>query len=204
VPLEIERRSVQSFGGAENPFIHNGGTEWGTRKYGLRADILEWKSSQVDAVALRFDKPEKLSLDPAIEVSSSVLTLGATVFFFGFPNFGREVGIYTLVNKTGQHLPVVKRGIASASDWIDKDANLLYFDAFNNKGFSGGPIITFDAKTNKWLIVAVVSGYIPEPTQVKIQGHFVDSQDLANSGIMRGYSIRHVLDAIDASTEAPK
>jgi len=23
VPLEIERRSVQSFGGAENPFIHN-------------------------------------------------------------------------------------------------------------------------------------------------------------------------------------
>ncbi len=170
----------------------------------LRADILNCKSSEVDAVALRFDKPEKLSPDPAVEATSSDLVLGMTVLFFGFPNFGREVGLYTLFNKTGQHLPLVKRGVVSASDWIDKDANLLYFDAFNNKGFSGGPIIAFDTTTQKWQIVAVVSGYLPEASQVSLQGHLIDSHDLVNSGIMVGYHIRHVLDAIDASTEAAK
>jgi S1-C subfamily serine protease len=169
----------------------------------LRADILNCKSSEVDAVALRFDKPEKLSVNPAVEVSRTGAQIGAAIFFFGFPNFGREVGLYTLFATTGQHLPMVKRGILSASDWIDEDANLLYFDAFNNKGFSGGPIIAFDTAKKQWQIVAVVSGYLPEASQVRLQGHSVDSRDLVNSGVMIGYSIRHVLDAIDASTGKP-
>jgi S1-C subfamily serine protease len=169
----------------------------------LRADILNCKSSEVDAVALRFEKPEKLSDDPAVDVSTLDQMIGSAVFFFGFPNFGHEMGLHTTLGKTGQHLPMVKRGILSASDWIDKDANLLYFDAFNNKGFSGGPIVAFDATRKKWQIVAVVSGYLPEASQVLLQGHAVDSRDLVNSGVMVGYNIRHVLEAIDASTGKP-
>jgi hypothetical protein len=169
----------------------------------LRTDILNCKSSEVDAVALRFEKPEKLSDDPAVDVSTLDQMIGSAVFFFGFPNFGHEMGLHTTLGKTGQHLPMVKRGILSASDWIDKDANLLYFDAFNNKGFSGGPIVAFDATRKKWQIVAVVSGYLPEASQVLLQGHAVDSRDLVNSGVMVGYNIRHVLEAIDASTGKP-
>jgi len=169
----------------------------------LKVDILNCKSSEVDAVALRFDKPEKISIDPGVEASPITHVIGSAVFFFGFPNFGRELGLHTTLAKTGQHLPMVKKGILSASDWSDKDANLLYFDAFNNRGFSGGPIVAFDTTSKKWQIVAVVSGYLNEANQVRLQGHMVDSQELANSGVMIGYNIRHVLEAIDASTGKP-
>ena len=170
----------------------------------FKVDILSCKSGEVDAVALSFEQPGKLPIvDPGPEPSASDVTVGTSVFFFGFPNFGKEIGLHTLYRHTGQHMPLVKRGILSASDWIDQDANLYYFDAFNNKGFSGGPIIAFSKEKKQWQIIAVVCAYLPEASQVRSQGKFVDSQNLVNSGVMLGYSIRHVLDAIDNSIEHP-
>ncbi|MGC2194901.1 MAG: serine protease [Terriglobales bacterium] len=165
----------------------------------LKVNIVTCKNEDVDAVALQFDTPDKISLDPAIEpLGKSVVLLGSEVFFFGYPSGG----LHTLAANNGQYLPFVKHGFLSASDWTNTDAVIYYVDGFNNKGFSGGPIIGFVQDKKEWRVIAVVSGYLPESTQVKVGREMVDSKQMVNSGILVGYSIQHVLDAIDSSLEA--
>jgi S1-C subfamily serine protease len=177
-----------------------GGTIQVFRDYQWRdftVDVIHCKSPDVDAVALKFKDSEKLTTVEPVEVTRETGTLGEPIFFFGYPH-----GLHTII-LNGLYGPVVKHGVASAGDSSDKDAMILYFDAFNNKGFSGGPIVKFDTKTQRWRIFAVVSGYLPEHTRIKtLRGQDLESEDLVNSGIMAGYPISYLLDAIDAATQA--
>jgi S1-C subfamily serine protease len=120
--------------------------------------------------------------------------VGGDVYFFGYP--------YGLHSLNGSDIvPFVKKGAMSAIDGTDDSAVVLYVDAFNNEGFSGGPIAFFDAGSNTWKIAGVVQGYLPERAKVRVGRQNVDTNTLVNSGILVGYSIQHALEAIDEASK---
>jgi len=77
------------------------------------------------------------------------------------------------------------------------DAVVLYIDGFNNPGFSGGPIVYWDFTKHAYRILGVVKGYKEDTAKVLVNGEHVDTQLLVNSGILVGYSISHVIQAIE-------
>jgi hypothetical protein len=165
-----------------------------------RATVIACKNREADEVALTTDIPKHLLFASNVEATDNYRTLiGSKIYFFGYPIFSQnDIGFHTVYDRTVQLMPMVKSGVLSAGDSSTDDARVLYFDAFNNEGFSGGPIVCMDPATRSWEIIAVVSAYIETP--VKIAGQRVTATELQNSGVMVGYSIKHVLDAIDVST----
>lgn len=65
---------------------------------------------------------------------------------------------------TGLSYPValLKRGIISGADNSDPESRIMFLDAINNPGFSGGPVLYWDAATKVSKVIGVVSGRIPE------------------------------------------
>lgn len=108
--------------------------------------------------------------------TDGIFTLPAMeVFFFGFPlgNLGQEI--------FGMKLPLVKKAIISG--WISHNGiDLLLLDGHNNLGFSGGPVVAYDTATKKICVIGVISGYIPEPIDVKQKKETFSVN--ANSGII--------------------
>jgi hypothetical protein len=97
--------------------------------------------------------------------------------------------------------PFVKSGVMSGA--IKRDGYREYvFDTHNNKGFSGGPIIKRDHKTNELTVIAVVSDYkFDRPLVVQRRAENGDYEDLPdyrvlpNSGFMRGVPINLAIEA---------
>ena len=85
----------------------------------------------------------------------------------------------------------------SAVDATNPNAVVLYVDGFNNPGFSGGPIVYWDFSKHTYKIAGVVKGYREDTAKVLVNGEHVDTQLLVNSGILVGYSISHVIQAIE-------
>ena len=94
-------------------------------------------------------------------------------------------------------LPFLKKGIMSAIDSQNPDAIVVYIDGFNNPGFSGGPVIFWDFKLQRYEILSVVQGYRNDTAKVEINNQSVDTPYLVNSGILVSYSMKNALDAID-------
>jgi hypothetical protein len=87
----------------------------------------------------------------------------------------------------------------SAIDTTNPKAVVLYVDGFNNPGFSGGPIAYWDFGSHAYQILGVVKGYREDTAKVIVNGVHTDTQLLVNSGILIGYGIVHVTEAIEAS-----
>src|SRR6202040_1966151 len=94
-------------------------------------------------------------------------------------------------------MPYIKRCGVSG---MDADSHLWILDGINNEGFSGGPVIM--GTGNDLKIVAVISGYHPEPTDV-IRGDAKPDAVAAakdkvnlNSGFILAYEISHAVDLI--------
>ena len=124
--------------------------------------------------------------------------MGQLVWFLEYPfieGIGSQFG-------NGQEAPFIKRGTMSAIVGTNPDAVVLYIDGFNNEGFSGGPIVFWDFTTHKYGILGVVQGYRNDTAKVIVNGQAVNTQLLVNSGILRGYSIRHVIQAIERSEQS--
>lgn len=158
----------------------------------------------VDIAALDLGRPVTVTLP--LEPTAAGLTLGQQVYFLGYPFGLSTFGAVSAPPGFGE-IPFLKSGIISALDTRNPEANVLYLDGQNNPGFSGGPIVFWHAETGMFRVAGVVGGYRNEALPVLKKKNLSDPRaeaynDLytrANSGIVIGFDIRHIIDAIRAS-----
>lgn len=119
--------------------------------------------------------------------------LSQECFFLGFP-FGFKMDVGSL--NSDFPLPFVKKGVLSAFVTDNLKVNQIFLDGHNNPGFSGGPVVVYNATSkNKILIVSVVSGYVNDNKTIKTP--FGDITSSENSGIVVSYGFNHVLEIIN-------
>jgi S1-C subfamily serine protease len=174
----------------------------------VRARAIYPSKAVVDIAALNLGRPVTITFP--LEPSSGGLTLGQQVYFLGYP-YGLEgtSRLAPLPPGFGE-IPFLKSGIVSAVDDRDPEASVLYLDAQNNPGFSGGPIVFWHAASNSFRVAGVVRGYRNEALPVLKRKKLGDPEaqaynDLytrANSGIVIGYDIWHIVEAIRAASRA--
>lgn len=162
----------------------------------------EWKNLPVNLVGHGEGDVDISVLAADIPLSSEKLNLPATgdiiigqdVYFVGFP--------YGLATEVGQMnndfpLPFIKKALFSS--W-DNEAGVLYLDGFNNRGFSGGPVV-FRTRANvdfsvDFSVAAVISGYRYEIAPVYLGDSPTSYQIKNNTGIIVSYDIKYALDLI--------
>jgi S1-C subfamily serine protease len=160
----------------------------------------------VDIAALDAGRP--LTVTFPLEPSAGGLTLGQQVYFLGYP-YG--LGTQGPAPPGFGAIPFLKNGIVSAMDDRDPEAHLLYLDGHNNPGFSGGPIVFWHSESRRFRVAGVVRGYRNEALPVLKKKNLDDPRapahnDLytrANSGIVIGYDIQHIVDAIRRAAPTP-
>jgi hypothetical protein len=115
------------------------------------------------------------------DIMPEKITLGQECLFLGFP--------YGTMATSGPKyfFPLVKKAIISG---LDPERGIIYFDGMNNKGFSGGPILTYFNDKHQPYILAIVSSYIPDEKSK-------DGSINTNSGIMQGYKARFIFSIIN-------
>jgi hypothetical protein len=107
-----------------------------------------------------------------LPLDSTGVFLGGDCEFLGFPYGG---GWHTTIDGKPIWLPFVKHCTVSALPFEsagsgitrvmgNEDRKIFVLDGINNGGFSGGPVIFGTGTEQK--IMAVVSGYVLEPTEV--------------------------------------
>ena len=172
-----------------------------------RARIIYPSREAVDIAALDLSRPVTITFP--LEPSSGGLTLGQQVYFLGYP-YGLGTSGSAPVPPGFGEVPFLKSGIVSAMDDRDPEVNVLYLDGQNNPGFSGGPIVFWHSASRSFRVAGVVRGYRNESLPV-LKKKDLDNpeaqayQDLytrANSGIVIGYDIRHIVEAIRAAGRA--
>lgn len=170
-----------------------------------RARAIYPSKEVVDAAAL--DLGRLVTVTFPLEPSSAGLTLGQQVYFLGYP-YGLGTSVSAPAPPGFGELPFLKSGIVSALDDRDPEAGILYLDGQNNPGFSGGPIVFWHPESRSFRVAGVVRGYRNEALPVLKRGDLDDPgarayNDLytrSNSGIVIGYDIRHVVDAIRSAS----
>ena len=177
------------------------GKTWSKRK----ASAIYPSKASVDIAALDLGRP--ITVTFPLEPSSGGLTLGQQAFFLGYPHgLGSSVSVSDLPPGFGE-IPFLKSGIVSALDERDPNAWIIYLDGQNNSGFSGGPIVFWHAASKSFRVAGVVRGYRNEALPVLKRKDLGDPAakahnelfTRANSGIVIGYDIRHIVEAIRAS-----
>ena len=177
------------------------GGRWSKRK----ARAIYPSKATVDIAALDLGGP--ITVTFPLEPSSGGLTLGQQAFFLGYPHgLGSSVSVADLPPGFGE-IPFLKSGIVSALDERDSNAWIIYLDGQNNPGFSGGPIVFWHVPSKSFRVAGVVRGYRNEALPVLKKKDLGDPaakahNDLytrANSGIVIGYDIRHIVEAIRAT-----
>ena len=168
----------------------------------LRARAIYTAKEKVDIAAL--DPGRTVTVTFPLEPTSGGLTLGQQVYFLGYPYGLGTPGSSGPAPPGFGEIPFLKNGIVSALDDRDPEASLLYVDGHNNPGFSGGPIVFWHSESRRFRVAGVVRGYRNEALPVlkkknldepKAPAHN-DLYTRANSGIVVGYDIRHIVEAI--------
>lgn len=190
--------------------------------FGSEGEIELWLDSRWSKVKARAIYPAKAAVDIAaldlgraitvtfpLEASSGGLTLGQQVYFLGYPD-GLGSSVSGPAPPGFGEIPFLKSGIVSALDDRDPEASILYLDGQNNPGFSGGPIVFWHSPSSSFRVAGVVRGYRNEALPV-LKRKDLDDPDAkahndlytrANSGIVIGYDILHIVEAVRARTPA--
>jgi hypothetical protein len=166
--LITAKHVVQDFrmdGSTESIEIRKLGRDEHSHELTLRWQRLAVKifgSSTADVAVLVLEQP--LRDAAALKPRTGQIAMGQDIYFLGFP-----LGIAMPVGGINEPFPVpfVKRGILSNAD----GTGFIYFDGYNNPGFSGGPVVyrAFwgkDADPSHFYVAAVITGCIPELTHV--------------------------------------
>lgn len=112
--------------------------------------------------------------------------MGDECRFFGFP----YNGFFSRSDKG--YLPFMKKAIVSTVG--DK---IVYLDGMNNPGFSGGPVVMWDAYDNRLKILGVISSYHPQvDSTVGPNNSIIHYKE--NSGIIYCYPIKDVQNMLDS------
>lgn len=174
----------------------------------LKARAIYPSKEAVDIAALDLGRPVTVTF-PLLPFSGG-LTLGQQIYFLGYPHGLGTARSEPFPAGFGE-LPFLKSGIVSALDDRDPEASVLYLDGQNNPGFSGGPIVFWHSGSASFRVAGVVRGYQNEALPVLKKKSLDDPgakahNDLytrANSGIVIGYDIRHIVEAIRAANRPP-
>jgi hypothetical protein len=144
---------------------------------------------------------------PSVPADSSGAMLGGDCEFLGFAYGGGWLA--DLGNGKSMWMPFVKHCTVSAL--TNKALRMWVLDGINNVGFSGGPVI-FRTGTDQ-RIMAVVSGYHTEPTDVISSALKIPKMDEpaprrketvnVNSGFLIAYDIAYAIDAIHKNPIGP-
>ena len=124
----------------------------------------------VDIVVLAAPKPLLTNPMSSVTADATGAFFGGDCEFLGFPYGGGWRGTFAGPNgNTSFWMPFTKHCTISAmssagSVMTEQDKKIWVLDGINNAGFSGGPVI-FRTGTDQ-RIMAVISGYITEPTEV--------------------------------------
>jgi S1-C subfamily serine protease len=127
--------------------------------------------------------------------------LGHPVVFLGFPMLYK--GMRFSNSNAERPVPFVKSAIISMFDF-DENKNLIAYDALNNLGFSGGPVVMTDIDGVRW-ITGIVTGHREEIRRVE---HSKDNRGSEyeyreNTGIMIGVSTSRVKELLREASSTP-
>lgn len=135
-------------------------------------------------------------------VSEQLIMSAKDEFFYGqdIRFLGYPYGIYDykhcLAVRGGFPIPFIKAGIVSSFDSTNQN---LYIDGINNPGFSGGPVIFEDFKTNDFYVGGIISSYKCQKDKVILGKNETNLSVLSNSGIIIATSIEDALSVIKAN-----
>jgi hypothetical protein len=150
---------------------------------------------------------------PSVATGSEGLALGGDCEFLGFPYGG---GWRAQISGVSLWLPYVKH--CTVSTFAVGDPRIWVLDGIDNPGFSGGPVIIKTGLEQR--VIAVVSGYLTEPTEVipSAAGKLSPTKTSAkakrpaerpkgtvnvNSGFIIAFDIKYAIDAINKNPVGP-
>ena len=151
-----------------------------------------------------FAPKQQISVTFPLPPTAEGITCYDDLYILGFP-YGASGGVSpkdAAKLHRGFPLPLAKKGILSA--WYLEEGVML-LDAYNMKGFSGGPVIMKSDKHSKngkdFVVVGVVSGYPFERAPVYLS---IDDEEIEipsvhfqeNTGLTIAYSIDHAVKLI--------
>lgn len=173
-----------------------------------KATVIYPVSPDVDIVAMDLGGPITMTgAGRPFDVDGGSIGLGQQIFFLGFP-YNLSTRGNVLAPPGMDELAFIKSGVLSALDTSNSDAVVIYLDGHNNPGFSGGPIVYTHKKSLK--VLGVIKGFtqvgrpvvkkkdLNNPTAPAHEDLFVGT----NTGIVVGYNIRHIIEAIRRHTTA--
>lgn len=152
-----------------------------------------YQEGDIDLAIVKTEMPSKTDVKTMPELTTAGMALGQESFFLGFPYFG-HINYKSEKLNSGFPFPLVKKATISG---VDFERNLIYLDAHNNPGFSGGPLIFLDRSTKKKKIGGVISSYISQSGEIKEltsenKGYYEE-----NSGIGLATNIRGILEIME-------
>lgn len=166
----------------------------------VAVSLIRNASSQIDIAILIPEHPIS-EPDFAVEVGT-MANITQEVYFLGFPYGGKRVlgtrtfRLSSTFEGSPYPAPLVKRGIVSGVDNSDPSSIIIYIDAMNNPGFSGGPVLVYDSAAKISKVIGVVSGRVPEELMTP-EG--VPAPPVgANSGIVISHDIKAAVMSIRA------
>ena len=164
----------------------------------MAAKVIGRGKGEIDVAVLAL--PTRLTpADLPVTPTMGGITLGHDVFFTGFPyKMSGDIGNFM----GGLPCPFAKRGTLALLDTTSPQ--VLYVDAINNEGFSGGPLFFYPHPGSQDLrIAAVVSKFRVEYETVQDEfGEPTKFRVPYNTGFLVAYGIKHVLDLIAQSAGA--
>ncbi len=162
----------------------------------------KWKELTTNIVWIPNSDEDIAILAPEIRISPPFLLipsmermyLGQDLYFCGFP-FGLNTEVGTL--NRDFPVPFIKKGIVSAVETRENCSARIYIDGHNNPGFSGGPVIFTDPKTNELKVAGVISGYYPNYEPVLKNNNRTELMSIQNTGIVIAYALGRAVTYIE-------
>ena len=165
----------------------------------------EWIEVPVKLVGLGQDEQDILILATnrllsetfPVDKGTDGLMLGQSVRFLGY---FQRVQTSPLPGYKKRGAPLVMSGIVSGfyfGDNADGGAS-IWVDGHNNKGFSGGPVVSQPAQAltrdkRRWKIAGVISGFVNAPVEVRsVTGGATAAVAISNAGLLRAIPMRIV------------
>lgn len=159
-------------------------------------EIFYPQKPNVDIAVLKY---EGILVENPMDLSYDLdnLTITQDAYFLGYP-YSKYSCTDSDINNNVYRMPLIKKGIISGVH-ATRDNVLIFIDAHNNQGFSGGPVVIFDIYNKKPKVCGVVHGYVPYEGEIYQAGTMNSLAGIVyreNTGIMLAYGINHVIEII--------